>query len=224
MKKKRNKGFTLTEMIVVIAIIAILSAILIPGTTKYISKARLSADTMSIKNINDSISYIMTMDADTDNLYEIMVSLGLKPTDLTPNTKKSRCLYDLSSSRFFLIDKDDNLLIEDSLISTNKSNWVYFTDTLETVTENESKGVYANYYFTDDINTDFIFKYALQVFVDQACEYKGSLVFQFEGSGTVIVDGAFNNVTLEIPDGTFYNYTTIINLHVTSANTVINIH
>jgi len=224
MKKKRNKGFTLTEMIVVIAIIAILSAVLIPGTTKYISKARLSADTMSIKNINDSISYIMTMDADTDNLYEIMVSLGLKPTDLTPNTKKSRCLYDLSSSRFFLIDKDDNLLIEDDKISMDKTDWVYFTDTIETVKENERKSVYANYYFTGDITSDFIFTYALQVFVDQACEYTGALAFQFEGSGTVIVDGAFNDVTLEIPNGTFYNYTTVIDLHVTSANTVIDIH
>ena len=41
---KRNKGFTLTEMIVVIAIIAILAAILIPSVTKYINDARRSAD------------------------------------------------------------------------------------------------------------------------------------------------------------------------------------
>ncbi|KAF0226109.1 MAG: hypothetical protein FD179_1026 [Erysipelotrichaceae bacterium] len=39
MKKLNKKGFTLIELIVVIAILAILAAILIPAITGYISKA-----------------------------------------------------------------------------------------------------------------------------------------------------------------------------------------
>jgi len=61
--RKRSKGFTLTEMIVVIAIIAILAAILIPSVTKYINDARRNADyteatsAYQMYNINSADKY-----------------------------------------------------------------------------------------------------------------------------------------------------------------------
>ncbi len=52
MLKHKNKGFTIIELIVVIAIIAILAAIIISGVTIYIQKAkdvRLNADFQQIE-------------------------------------------------------------------------------------------------------------------------------------------------------------------------------
>ena len=49
-KKKNNKGFTLMEMLIVVAIIAILIAIAIPTFTKQLESAREAADAANIRS------------------------------------------------------------------------------------------------------------------------------------------------------------------------------
>lgn len=52
MNSVKKKGFTLTELIVVIAIIGILAAVLIPSITGYIKKAKVSKGVQEAKNIS----------------------------------------------------------------------------------------------------------------------------------------------------------------------------
>ena len=44
MKLKRKKGFTIVELVIVVAVIAILAAVLIPTFSNLIKKANLSSD------------------------------------------------------------------------------------------------------------------------------------------------------------------------------------
>jgi type IV pilus assembly protein PilA len=60
MKKiqKSKKGFTLVEMVLVIAIIVILAAVLVLGIGAYLNKARAAAS--SIKDHNSPVEYVNT--------------------------------------------------------------------------------------------------------------------------------------------------------------------
>ncbi len=57
--KKTKKGFTLTEMIIVLAIIGILSAILVPSWMTYIHKSRLKSQNANAKVIFNAAQTIM---------------------------------------------------------------------------------------------------------------------------------------------------------------------
>lgn len=54
-KKLGNKGFSLVELIVVIAIMAILTVVIAPQFMRYIEKSRVSVDKQTLESINSSI-------------------------------------------------------------------------------------------------------------------------------------------------------------------------
>ena len=63
MKKMNNKGFSLVELIVVIAIMAVLIGVLAPQFMKYVEKSRESTD---IQNLDTCISAVRTYYADRE--------------------------------------------------------------------------------------------------------------------------------------------------------------
>lgn len=55
MKKTDNKGFSLVELIVVIAIMAVLIGVLAPTFTKYVEQARRSTDIQNAQSIKTAV-------------------------------------------------------------------------------------------------------------------------------------------------------------------------
>ena len=66
-KKKNNKGFTLVELVIVVAILAILVGILAPQYTKYVEKSRKSADASNLEELVTSVKV-----AASDNAYDVV--------------------------------------------------------------------------------------------------------------------------------------------------------
>ncbi len=65
--KKRNAGFSMIELIIVIAIMAILTGVLAPMLVQYINKARLSTDIDTGKEIAKAIMTCVTDESVKDN-------------------------------------------------------------------------------------------------------------------------------------------------------------
>lgn len=62
-KKKNNKGFTLVELVVVVAILAILVGLLAPQYTKYVERSRKSADA---SNLDEMVKAVEIYAADPE--------------------------------------------------------------------------------------------------------------------------------------------------------------
>lgn len=63
-KKKDNKGFTLVELVIVVAILAILVGLLAPQYTKYVERSRKAADASNMDEMVRAVQ-IWAADADT---------------------------------------------------------------------------------------------------------------------------------------------------------------
>jgi len=75
--RKNKKGFSLVELIVVIAIMAVLVAILAPQFIKYVEKSRQSAD---VKNSQEMVSAVQAYAADTGLAANASTTITLSKT------------------------------------------------------------------------------------------------------------------------------------------------
>ena len=61
MKKTNNKGFSLVELIIVIAIMAILAGSIAPALIRYIDKSRKSNDVSSCRQLRQQLRLHLAM-------------------------------------------------------------------------------------------------------------------------------------------------------------------
>lgn len=116
---KKQKGVTLKELIISVAIIALIAAIAVPQLFGFIERARISADQVTVGNLNSYTSAFRInfhyfddpfLDENKNNaqLINILIEGGYLNTFVEPQTKNATFEWCFNKSRWLL-------LIEDSL-------------------------------------------------------------------------------------------------------------
>ena len=138
--KKAKKGFTIVELVIVIAVIAVLAAVLIPTFINLTAKANKAADESLVTSLNKALA-IEEVDHDIDNMHDAVECLKKEGYLVSTLVTKSdqKLLYDLDKNRFLLeedkdSDKDDYeyWTIADSYDATKQKYSIYATDTFST--------------------------------------------------------------------------------------------
>ena len=155
---KKRKGFTIVELVIVIAVIAILAAVLIPTFASLIEQARVSADTALVKNLN----LVLTAD-EAENGKRTTMSDALTVAeeggyvvDKLPPTSSGEIVWDSVSNRFALLDQEGKLKFGVSGTDFNdasavRANVWKITDDLEEVTSDAPK---FSYYLKEGVYAD----------------------------------------------------------------------
>ena len=128
MINSKKKGFTIVELVIVIAVVAILAAVLIPTFSNLIKKANLSADQQAIRNMNTAVA-VGAADGKYENpsdAIDVLYSSGWNIGKLETHSRGFHYAYNATNNKMYLLDENDNVIYPEE---TEKSKlWGLYND------------------------------------------------------------------------------------------------
>ena len=158
MKKKIKKAFTLVELLVVIAILAILATVSIVGYNSFTKKAKVSNDTVLVKQMNDVLFANQQTDDKNNTMTEALEDVfgaGYDVEKLTPTTTNYNIVWDSENDQMVLLDDSKNVVYPTEKV-TSKDKMFLITKTAKDFTD--TKDEFAHY-----LTSEFTYDGALTI-------------------------------------------------------------
>ena len=111
MKNTNKKGFTIVELVIVIAVIAILAAVLIPTFVGLVNKANQAADQALAKELNTVLTMAEAEGAEIDDFNDALKALrdgGYIVANLNPSAKGWFYVWESESNQILIVDSNEN--------------------------------------------------------------------------------------------------------------------
>ena len=223
MKRSTKKGFTIVELVIVIAIIAILAAVLIPTFASLIQKANESNDIQAAKNMNTFLAAAnVTGDIKSIlDVYDVFEDSGFAVENYTPLYKNRYYYYDKEYNQILYVDDKLNVIYptEHKGETSTGRTWMSLSmsapkreapngyEAKETVKVTvKSAAEYA--FVINEYNTVNSIK-NLNLTIDGEIDMMGAKTIIEEAKGTITINGTNNavikNITSDYSEGSTDN-------------------
>ena len=233
MVKKLRKAFTIVELVIVIAVIAILAAVLIPTVSSLIEKANVSNDTQVVREMNTALSAesVEEVPQKMEDVLAILDEYGFDMAKLNPSTKGYLYVWEKTSNQILLMDGEGAVAYH--VKDYDPSAWelivpVANEQTAETVCDYSAA---VSVYLTQDLSYDFSFANVVTFTVASGKTLVGNVTMSGANaavaavsgniSGTLTIDnanaevshyGAVSAVDLKaVKDASYHEYGTVQN-------------
>lgn len=153
MKASKKRGFTIIELVIVIAVIAILAAVLIPTFANIIQKANVANDVALARNMNTILIADEATNGKSTDMYDVLIALeqgGFKLENLNPRADGNVFAWDKANNQIVYLDKKnpDKPIFQAKEIGNNKGDLYITTRKAEVFADYPGY----SYYFASDIS------------------------------------------------------------------------
>ena len=107
----KKKGFTIVELVIVVAVIGVLTAILVPTFVNLSNKASEASNQSFVKNLNTQMAIRETEEGKNKTMHEAILDardIGFDVEKLTPVNGRD-LVWDSVADRFLLLESDGNV-------------------------------------------------------------------------------------------------------------------
>ena len=213
MKKNNKKGFTIVELVIVIAVIAILAAVLIPTFSSVIKKAKVNNDIQLVRNLNTALATDNKKHETMQDALDAAAEFGYDVAKINASATDNEILWDSVNDVFCYLKDGEIEYIPNSVSGTASLN---ANDYRLWKISNTVDDTYSTYYTgsATTINTSKGF---------DAGTTTGITAINYTNNGAqqnaVVIRTNGGKLTIDAKNDTIHHYGDIENLKITAVDT-----